>query len=51
MSGYSRTEVLRLMGSLREQNLVRLEGRGRAAHYVPGPRLPKARGSGRGRPA
>lgn len=39
LSGYSRVGVLRLVQSLRAEGLVRLEGRGRSAHYVPGPRL------------
>ena len=39
MCGYSRAEVVRLMRSLREQGLARVEGRGRGAHYVPGPEL------------
>ena len=37
VSGYSRTQVLRLMRSLRNEGLVRVIGRGRAAHYVPLP--------------
>jgi DNA-binding IclR family transcriptional regulator len=39
LSGFSRTEVLRLLRSMSEQGIVALRGRGRAAHYVPGPRL------------
>ncbi len=39
LSGFSRTEVLRLLRSMADQGLVALRGRGRAAHYVPGPRL------------
>ena len=35
MSGYSRTQVLKLMRSLRKEGLVRVRGRGRGAHYVP----------------
>lgn len=34
-SGYSRTQVLKLMRSLRAEGLVRVRGQGRAAHYVP----------------
>ena len=36
ISGYSRTRVLRLMRSLRNEGLVEVRGRGRGAHYVPG---------------
>jgi ATP-dependent DNA helicase RecG len=39
ISGYSRSEVLRLMRRLRNDGLVEIVGRGRAAHYVPGPTL------------
>jgi len=39
ISGYSRTEAVRMMRSLAEQGLVTLKGRGRGAHYVPGPKL------------
>jgi len=39
LSGFSRTEVLRLLRSMTGQGIVALRGRGRAAHYVPGPRL------------
>ena len=40
ISGYSRTRVLRLMRSLRNEGLVEVRGRGRGAHYVPGrPRI------------
>ena len=35
LSGYSRYQVLKLMRSLREEGLVEVRGRGRAAHYVP----------------
>ena len=35
MSGYSRSQVVRLMRSLREEGLVEVKGRGRGAHYVP----------------
>jgi len=42
MSGYSRTQVLKLMSSLRREGLVQVRGRGRGAHYVPA--------SGHGRP-
>jgi DNA-binding IclR family transcriptional regulator len=43
LSGYSRAEAVRLMSGLRELGLARLEGRGRGATYVPGPRLRKPR--------
>ncbi len=39
ISGYSRTEVLRLMRLLSRQGLVLLHGRGRGAYYAPGPNL------------
>lgn len=39
MCGYSRAEVVRLMRSLRDQGLARVEGRGRGAYYAPGPNL------------
>jgi ATP-dependent DNA helicase RecG len=42
ISGYSRNEVLRLLRSLSEEGLVVLHGRGRAAHYTPGPKLAPA---------
>ena len=35
ISGYSRTQVLKLMRSMRDDGLVEVRGRGRAAHYVP----------------
>ncbi len=35
--GYSRTEVLRLMRVLCAEKAAVLRGRGRSAHYVPGP--------------
>ena len=38
LSGFSRTEVLKLLRSMVDQGIVALRGRGRAAHYVPGPR-------------
>lgn len=38
LSGFSRTKVLRLLRSMTDQGIVALRGRGRAAHYVPGPR-------------
>ena len=34
-SGYSRTQVLQLMRSMRDDGLVEVRARGRAAHYVP----------------
>ncbi|MEW6746515.1 MAG: ATP-binding protein [Planctomycetota bacterium] len=42
ISGYSRSEALRLMRELREADLVEIRGRGRAAHWVPGSKLPPA---------
>jgi ATP-dependent DNA helicase RecG len=39
MCDYSRAEVVRLMRSLRDQGLARVEGRGRGAYYAPGPNL------------
>jgi len=38
LSGFSRTEALRLLHSMADQGIVALRGRGRAAHYVRGPR-------------
>ena len=35
LSGYSRSQVLKLMRSLRSEGLVEVRGRGRGAHYVP----------------
>lgn len=50
ISGYSRREVVRLLRSLCEEGLMTLHGRGRAAHYRPGPRLtPRERAGDRGR--
>jgi DNA-binding IclR family transcriptional regulator len=43
LSGFSRTEVLRLLRSMTAQGIVALRGRGRAAHYVPGPRIAQAK--------
>lgn len=43
LSDYSRREVLRLVAELREQGFLELEGRGRGAHYLPGPRLPSTK--------
>jgi ATP-dependent DNA helicase RecG len=40
ISGYSRTQAVRVMRDLVEQGLVTLVGRGRAAHYVGGPNAP-----------
>ena len=37
ISGYSRTETVRLMRRLSTEKAAILKGRGRAAHYVPGP--------------
>jgi ATP-dependent DNA helicase RecG len=39
ISGYSRMEVLRLVRTLQEEGLVELVGRGRGAHYRPGPKI------------
>jgi len=39
LSGYSRTQALRLMRALQKEGRVTFKGRGRAAHYVPGPEL------------
>lgn len=47
ISGYSRNEVLRLLRSLSEEGLVVLHGRGRAAHYTPGPKLAPTGKAGR----
>lgn len=38
ISGYSRTEAVRLAHHLVVEGIAELRGRGRAAHYVPGPR-------------
>ncbi len=38
LSGYSRSQVLKLMRSMRDDGLVEVRGRGRAAHYVPASR-------------
>ena len=46
MFGYSRAEVVHLMRSLRQQGLAAVEGRGRGAHYSPGPKLSPTRTSG-----
>ena len=35
ITGYTRTQVLRLMGALREEGHAEVRGRGRGAHYVP----------------
>lgn len=40
LSGYSKIAVVRLMRSLQKEGLVVFRGRGRAAHYEPGPELP-----------
>ncbi len=44
ISGYSRSEVLRLMRVLRDQGIVFVSGRGRGAHYLPGPGAAKRGG-------
>ncbi len=49
LSGFSRPQVLRLMKSLTVEGLAVLKGRGRAALYEAGPRLPRPRGSARRR--
>jgi ATP-dependent DNA helicase RecG len=49
ISGYSRTQVLRLMQALREEGRVDVRGRGRGAHYVPGPKLRSRTSAGRRR--
>lgn len=49
ISGYSRTQTLRLMRSLRDDGLVAFTGRGRDAHYVPGPKLGATQRRARGR--
>jgi ATP-dependent DNA helicase RecG len=35
ISGYSRTDALRLVRTLQTEGVLRMEGRGRGAHYVP----------------
>ncbi|WP_419949670.1 RNA-binding domain-containing protein [Candidatus Palauibacter sp.] len=35
ISGYTRTQVIRFMRSMRAEGLVEVRGRGRGAHYVP----------------
>lgn len=42
ISGYSRTESLRMMRSLAKAGLASLQGRGRGAYYAPGPKLERA---------
>lgn len=39
ISGYDRRQVVSLMQDLREGGLAELGGKGRGAHYVPGPGL------------
>jgi ATP-dependent DNA helicase RecG len=41
ISGYSRTEAVRLMRRLAGEKIAVLKGRGRAAHYIPGPAASK----------
>jgi ATP-dependent DNA helicase RecG len=43
VSGYSRTDALRLMRELRAEGLVQFVGRGRAAHYVLASKTPAGR--------
>lgn len=39
VSGYSRTEAVRLMRQLSKEKIAVLVGRGRASHYAPGPAI------------
>ncbi len=41
ISGYSRTETVRLMRQFSKEKVAILKGRGRASHYVPGPAVKK----------
>ncbi len=43
LTGESRQGVIRIMNRLREQGLADLRGRGRAARWVPGPKVAKRR--------
>lgn len=45
MTGLARGEAVRLMNRLREDGLARVQGRGRSARWVPGPRLVRKRRS------
>ncbi len=47
LTGYSRSEVIRLMRDLCARRIARVAGRGRAAHYESGPALEKPAGKGR----
>ena len=40
LTGYSRPAVIRLMAALREQGIARLEGKGRGAAWIRGPKVP-----------
>lgn len=44
ISGFSRTEVLRMMKSLEAEKIVSIHGHGRGAHYLPGSRMKMAPG-------
>jgi ATP-dependent DNA helicase RecG len=44
LGGQSRAAAVRLMRELQNAGLAVLEGRGRGAHYVPGPKLARPRG-------
>lgn len=48
ISGYSRTQALRLVQALREDGVLEIRGKGRGAHYAPGPKARKpAKGRGK----
>lgn len=47
ITGYSRSEVIRLMRDLGARGIARVVGRGRASHYEPGPSLRGPMGKGR----
>ncbi len=47
ISGFSRSEVLRLLRSMGELGIISLQGRGRAAHYIAGPNLVPSKPGGR----
>lgn len=46
LTGYSRLQVARLMRGLAEEGQAALAGRGRGAHWVPGPAQSKRKGTG-----